>query len=161
MFHIAFSGVLTPKIILFLKHLSAQGNRLLIADSENLPKTDIDTLVEQLPSAEIEFVSCLKDSCWEADVIILSSELSNDYQALRNIQEVATQKLVIFLSEESNSKQLKKLEQFLPHSKLAMVKLNSEKKETTLLSFPAEVELRNLFEEINYTLVCENQEIVK
>lgn len=148
MFHIAFSGVLTPKIILFLKQLSAQGNRLLIADSGNVPKTNIDALIEQLPSAEIEFLSCLKDSCWEADVIILSSELSNDYKALRNIQEVATQKLVIFLSEESNSKQLKKLEQFLPHSKLAMVKLNSEKKETTLLSFPEEGEFREFLQEL-------------
>lgn len=158
---IAFSGALTRKNILFLKQLSANGNRLLLANSENIPETDIAELNQKIPLSEIELVSCFKDSCWEADVIILSAEIPYEYQALRNIEEVATQKLVIFLSEESNSKQFKKLEQFLPHSKLAMIKLKAEKKEATLLNFPEVAELWEFFAGISYTLVLDNQEIEK
>jgi len=150
---IAFSGALSPANILFLKHLAKRGNRLLVVDNKNFSEVLIEKLYQQIPNSEIEIASCLKDSCWEADVIILSSEIINDEQAIRNIKEVATQKPVICLSEENNSEEFNTLEQLLPHSKPSLVKLNSKMKEVLVLMTQEEAELRQFFEGINYAVV--------
>jgi len=158
MLTITFSGTLSPTNIHFLKHLAEQGNRLLVVDNENFSEALIEELQEQIPNSEIEIASCLKDSCWEADVIILSSKTINDNQVIKNIKEVSTQKPVICLSEENNSEEFNKLEQFLSHSKLALVRLNSQKREARILMTSEEAEPRHFFEGINYTLVPEKHE---
>lgn len=159
MFHIAFSGALSPANILFLKHLAVKGNRLLLAHNETFSEAFIEKLHQQIPGADIEIASCLKDGCWEADVIILSSEIISDKQALRNIKEVATQKQVICLSEVNNSEEFYKLKQLLPNSKIALVQLNPKMKKSWILMTSEGAEFKKLLEEINYTLVPENQEI--
>src|SRR5680860_614761 len=111
MLTIAFSGALSPSNILFLKHLAEKGNRLLLADNEKFSEALIEKLHQQIPNSEIEIASCLKDCCWEADIIILSSEIINDSKALRNIKEVATQKPVICISEDNNFEEFNKMKQ--------------------------------------------------
>lgn len=155
---VAFSGALSPANILFLKHLAEKGNRLLLAENETFSETVIGKLHRQIPGAEIEIASCLKDSCWEADVIVLSSEIINDEQALRNIKEVATQKPVICISEDKNSEEFNMPEHLLPHSKLALIKLNPKKKNALILITSGEAELKQFFEGINYRLVPEKQQ---
>ncbi len=158
MFQIAFSGALSSANILFLKHLAEKGNRLLLADNENFSEALIEKLHQQIPNSEIEIASCLKDCCWEADIIILSSEIINDSQALRNIKEVATQKPVICISEDNNSEEFNKLKQLLPYSKLALVRLNSKIRKAKVLRTSEEAELRQFFEGIKYMHVPEKLE---
>lgn len=157
MFQIAFSGALSPANILFLKHLAEKGNRLLIANSKNFSEDIITKFQQQTPDVEIEITTCLRDSCWEADIIILSSEIADDNQVLKNISEVATQKLVLCISEGNNYEDFNKLEQFLSHSKLALVRLNSQKREARILMTSEEAGPGQFFEGINYTLVPEKQ----
>lgn len=153
---IAFSGALSTANILFLKHLAEKGNRLLLAENETFSEAPIEMLHRQIPGAEIEIASCLKDSCWEADVIVLSSEIINNNEALRNIKEVATQKPVIWISEDKNSEEFKMLEQLLPYSKLSLVKLYPRKMEVLALITSEEAELTQFFEKINYAVVPQN-----
>jgi len=65
---------------------------------------------------------------------------------------------VICISEDNNSEEFNKLKQFLSHSKLALVSLNSQKREARILMTSEEAEPRQFFEGINYTLVPEKQE---
>ena len=76
-------------------------------------------LREQKPKAEIEAVECLKDGCWEADIIIFTVPSSEERIAAAMMKEVATQKIVVTLSARKNDHAT--LKKILPNSRLVNV----------------------------------------
>lgn len=69
--------------------------------------------------AEINFVQCVKDGCWEADIIMLAVPCAEKKGVAELMHEVATQKIVVvFSNEERDAEELSK---FLPYSKLVRV----------------------------------------
>ena len=94
--------------------------RLLLISNEI---TELDRLKNDLslmhPHAEIEALDCIKDGCWEADIIILAVPHEAIQEVAERIKEVATQKIVVnVFNSKDNSPELKKI---LPYSKLVGV----------------------------------------
>jgi len=50
---------------------------------------------EKKPKAEINFIECVKDGCWEADIIILAVEPMEENRVAQLMKEVATRKIVV------------------------------------------------------------------
>lgn len=69
--------------------------------------------------AEIDSVECVKDGCWEADIIILAVVPQQEREVAEIMKEVATQKIVVSISDERNAN--KDLQKILPYSKLVSV----------------------------------------
>ena len=85
---------------------------------------------KQYPGAEIESLECVKDGCWEADIIIIAVEAAEEKKVAELIKEVATQKIVLVVSQNEN--ECKELEKVLPYSKIVKAFINQEKKEIFL-----------------------------
>jgi predicted dinucleotide-binding enzyme len=97
--------------------------RLLLISNE---LTELDRLKNNLslkhPYAETEALDCIKDGCWEADIIILAVPPEAKQEVAERIKEVATQKIVVnVFNSKDNSLELKKI---LPYSKLVGVSGN-------------------------------------
>ena len=109
-------------------------------------------LLEKYPEAEIENLECVKDGCWEADIIFLAVPAEQNQKVAGLIKEVATQKIVVEISdEEKDSNELKKI---LPYSKLVRVSGYSTSKEI-LISGDDEVvnkEISEIFKQAGYKI---------
>ncbi len=94
-------------------------------------KEALDRLSEKmkaLPSkAEIYFIECVKDGCWEADIIILAVPRNEEKMVATLMKEVATQKIVVDFSNEENAGD--ELSSILPYSKLVRISGNFSAKE--------------------------------
>lgn len=66
------------------------------------------------PGAEFEVIDCMKDGCWEADIIILDIAPNEQKEVAELIKEVATQKIVVGFSENENDE----LQNLLKYSKV-------------------------------------------
>lgn len=71
------------------------------------------------PEAEIEALNCIKDGCWEADIIVLAVSSDEMNRVAEIIKEVATQKIVIKVTDEKNNDE--ELTKILPYSRLVSV----------------------------------------
>ncbi|MDQ2720532.1 MAG: hypothetical protein M3Z26_12350 [Bacteroidota bacterium] len=94
--------------------------RLLLI-SNDIPKLIqlSNRLLEMNPKAEIDKIECVKDGCWEADIIVLAVSSNEEKKIAEMMKEVATQKIVVsILSQESENVDLRYL---LPHSRLVSV----------------------------------------
>lgn len=74
------------------------------------------------PKAEINFIECVKEGCWEADIIFLAVPYNEEKEVAEMMKEVATQKIVVAFSNEENAGE--DLESILPYSKLVRVSGN-------------------------------------
>ena len=109
----------SPGKIIAEKFASMPYRLLLISNETN----ELDILKNNLsvinPETEIEALDCVKDGCWEADIIILAVPSNNMKHVVERIREVATQKIVVeIITEKENRKELSKS---LPYSKLVSV----------------------------------------
>ena len=104
-----------------ITHQFAQHDYRLLLISNDPAKLDLLTkaLSEENFKAEIESIACVKDGCWEADIIILAVPLCEEKEAAERMKEVATQKTVVLVSE--NADELASLQHILPYSKLVRV----------------------------------------
>jgi 8-hydroxy-5-deazaflavin:NADPH oxidoreductase len=87
---------------------------LLVSNNEEQLSWLFKNISQQNPVAEIETMRCVKDGCWEADIIILAVPGCEEKQAAEMMKEVATQKIVVALSNAG-------VEQVLPYSKIVSV----------------------------------------
>ncbi len=87
-------------------------------------------LDQQHAVAEIEPLECVKDSCWEADIIIMAVAPEEEKEVGVLMKEVATQKIVIVVSRNEN--ECKELEKILPYSKVVKGFVNVQTKEVFL-----------------------------
>ena len=99
----------------------SQGAYNLLLISNN--KEALDHLSKKMKmhptKAEINFIECVKDGCWEADIIILAVPHNEEKMVAELMKEVATQKIVVDFSNEENAGE--GLCQILPYSKLVRV----------------------------------------
>ncbi len=121
---IAFVGTYTKLFTALANRLAKKNYRiLLVSDSEVLLSTLSTQILQQAPSAEIETIGCVKDGCWEADIIMMTENTSIEKRLLKKIKDVATQKIVVYLREDKNyfdldGSRLHNLQQALPNSKV-------------------------------------------
>jgi 8-hydroxy-5-deazaflavin:NADPH oxidoreductase len=87
---------------------------LLVSNNDEQLSMLFENISKQNPTAEIDTISCVKEGCWEADIIILAVPGCEEKQAAEMMKEVATQKIVVVLSEAG-------VEQLLPYSKIVTV----------------------------------------
>jgi predicted dinucleotide-binding enzyme len=108
----------TGKII--AEKFSSLPYRLLLIsnDSNELQKLSQD-ISGKRPVAEIDTIDCVKDGCWEADIIILAVAHCDENEAVEKMKEVATQKIVAEVSNKNDP--AKDLQKMLPYSKLVKV----------------------------------------
>jgi predicted dinucleotide-binding enzyme len=102
------------------KKLASGPCRLLLVSDEATELEQLgNNITAKQPNSDVETLDCIKEGCWEADIIILAVQPEKMLEIASKIKEVATQKIVIEMwDDESNSKELKKI---LPYSKLVSV----------------------------------------
>jgi len=112
---IAIVGATEKAGIEIANEFASEDYRLLLV-SDNMEKlSDVtEKLSQKKPAAEIESIECVKDGCWEADIIVLAVAASEEKMVAEMMKEVATQKIVVVLSNAG-------VEQILPYSKIVMV----------------------------------------
>lgn len=99
---------------------------LLIANDKNQSTQRLKQIIHQAPHAEVEIIDCVKEGCWEADIIILAGAANVDKEIIGKMKEVATQKIVVYISENRDdtpfsSIDTKDIQQLIPHSKVVRV----------------------------------------
>ena len=89
----------------FVKALSNSNYRLLLMsrDKNKVGKLSAN-LKEKNPAADVEFVECEREACWEADIILMAVPYEAEREVAEKIREVTTQKVVIDLSNPLNEK---------------------------------------------------------
>ena len=108
---------------------SGEGYRLLLLEKELNQLSELSAEIKLThPALEFEVVNCLKDGCWEADIIILDISCGEQKEVAELIKEVATQKPVISFSDHENIE----LENSLKYSKVVTVVKKGASNETSL-----------------------------
>jgi predicted dinucleotide-binding enzyme len=98
-----------------------QADYRLLLVSNNKDQLDYlsKSIKDKKPKAEIDSIDCVKDGCWEADIIILTLPFYEEKEAAEMMKEVATQKIVVSISDDENINGT--LQQLLPNSRLVKV----------------------------------------
>lgn len=114
----------TGEFPLALMEAFAKQNLRLLYVSENEEKNvAVQQQLENLKVlAEVEFLSCEREGCWEADIIAFSQPESISPALVAKIKEVATQKIVLVVTREKRSANFDAL---FPYSKVVEVLVNS------------------------------------
>ena len=111
---------------------------------------------KQYPGAEIESLECVKDGCWEADIIIIAVEAAEEKRVAELMKEVATQKIVVVVSQNEN--ECRELEKVLPYSKIVKAFVNLEEKEIFLSGSCETVneEISKIFIQAGYNTILQS-----
>lgn len=109
----------------------AQFRLLLVTENEPLLNSVVVDIREGHPDADIEIIPCVKEGCWEADIIVLVGEDDYKDSLIKRISEVSTQKIVVGISMENlnangSSTEMGDLKLQLPHSKIVQLIYNHE-----------------------------------
>ena len=147
---IAIVGATETTGRIIVKKFASMPYRLLLISNEI---NELDNLTKDLsvtqPETEIESLDCVKDGCWEADIIILAVPIEKLKEVAESIKEVATQKIVVeIFAEKKNSEELRKI---LPYSKL--VTISGDFQSEIIVSGEDEIvneEIRKIFNLANF-----------
>ncbi|HEY9364826.1 MAG TPA: NADP oxidoreductase [Chitinophagaceae bacterium] len=102
-------------------------------------KTRLTQLLRQLKknslNTDADIMDCAKDGCWEADIIILDIIPDTEKDVADKIKEVATQKIVLSISNNEKGnlfpfKTAQQLQSLLPFSKVVAAYNNPQSGET-------------------------------
>lgn len=155
---IAIIGATEKNGVEITRQFAGKDYRLLLISKD---KKQLSALLKDLSTrqskADIESIDCVKDGCWEADVIILAVPLCDEKEAAERMREVATQKIVVLVSD--NEEELKMLQQILPHSKLVKVYGDFAAKEIFIEGNNQEVneEISDIFHQADYNITINQQ----
>lgn len=150
------AGKLSPGL---MEVLTMQDLRLLFISENDSKNTELKEQLEGVPTAaEVEFTSCERDGCWEADIIAITPHESNSKELIQKIREVATQKIVLEISEENNISETTDLSGLLPFSKVIEIQFHTAQKEFTLAGKDEDAlnQIRSVFENAGYTYKIKN-----
>jgi len=112
------------------KNLANANYRLLLfANQKNKTRALADEIKKANPGADVECVGCSFDASWEADIIIPAVKYEIEKEVAQKIKEVATQKIVISISNPlngaydglqtpANTSAAEQLQELLPDSKV-------------------------------------------
>lgn len=118
---IAIIGATEERGAAIARQMAGNDNLLLLFSHETEKlKTLIAEIRQASPHAKLESSGCAFEASWEADVIVNAMPLENTDEIVLKISTVATQKLVLGISEESVAMMKKKL----PHSKVELAAYN-------------------------------------
>ena len=111
--------------------LSQGAYDLLLISNDKEALYHLSEKMKARPSkAEIYFIECVKDGCWEADIIILAVPHNEEKIVAKLMKEVATQKIIVDFSNEENAGN--ELSSILPYSKLVRISGNFSAKEIVI-----------------------------
>lgn len=137
--------------------LVQQKMRLLFVPNDEENNVQIMHQLEQkYPSAEIEFVNCEKEGCWEADMIAFTYIENIEPELIKRIKDVATQKIVLVVSEKTQQEEIKgnyaNLNHLLPYSRVVWIKIDQEEMKATIFGKDDEARktVKEIFEEAGY-----------
>ena len=132
-------------------HFMQADYRLLLV-SNNKDQLDYlsKSIKDKKPKAEIDSIDCVKDGCWEADIIILTLPFHEEKIVAEMMKEVATQKIVVSISDDENINGT--LQQLLPYSRLVKVSgiLNAKKLLISGDDEEANEEVSTIFKQAGY-----------
>ena len=97
--------------------LHSECHLLLLANDQHELRRISKMLKTEKPIAGISLIDCIKDGCWEADVVILAVAAEKESEVAARIREVVTQKIVISM-EIADTIPGKSLSALLPNSKV-------------------------------------------
>lgn len=112
------------------KSLAKANYRLLFfAHSQEKVQKLISEIKQEHPSADVDSMGCAFDASWEADIIIPAVNYKNEKEVAEKIKPVATQKIVISISNPLNenynglvtpadSSSAEQLQNYLPDAKV-------------------------------------------
>ena len=125
---IAIIGSTNEKATAILSRLYIENYRLLLVSKYANQFVELVKDIQSAhPGVELETVGCMKDGCWEADIIIIDIQNCEEKEVAELISEVATQKIVISFSESEDEFDVDGLQNLLKYSKvvIAYKKINS------------------------------------
>lgn len=135
--------------------LVKQDLRLLFVSEDEAKNEKVRKQLEPLKAAaEIEFKSCEREGCWEADIILLTRPEKVSSALVEKIKEVATQKIVLVVSEDLNQPDKPEFEKLLPYSKVVKFVFDPLEKEFSISGKDAESleDIQKLLEGTGYQL---------
>lgn len=103
-----------------------QDLRLLFISRDEKRISVLREQFSEYKAAEVEFITCEKEGCWEADVIAFTDTVVIDPGLLKRIRQVATQKVVLVISHEPVEPSQLNYRVLLPHSKVVELRLKDE-----------------------------------
>jgi len=120
---IAFIGAADELCTVLVKKLAEANYPLLFISNDGYRYQQLtDQIKSDIPNADIETTDCVKEGCWEADIIALFDNTTLEKELIERIKVVATQKIVICISTSgianSASMETRDLQQMLPNSKV-------------------------------------------
>jgi hypothetical protein len=125
---IAIIGSTNEKATAIVSRLYIEDYRLLLVSKSANQFVELAKEIQcGHPEVALEIVECMKDGCWEADIIIIDVENCEEKKVAELIREVATQKIVINFSESENEFGVNGLQNLLKYSKVVVAhkKINS------------------------------------
>jgi len=125
---IAIIGAASQRGSRIVKNLAKANHRLLLMSEDVEGLSALSKELSQTNS-EIEVISCAKDACWEADIIIVATPYETEKEVAEKIKEVAIGKIVISISNpldhnyehlfpSPNNSAAEELQRLLPYSKV-------------------------------------------
>ena len=130
----------------FLLKLARHYRLLIISEHTNQHKPS-DYINGSDTEGNIELIDCAKDGCWEADIIILWDSFRLEKTELKRLEEVATQKIILILTDQEDKTLIRSL---FPHSKVITLANDSVTKKAEILGTDVEA-LQTIREIINIT----------
>ena len=96
---IALLGAADPSGQQFICALAAGHHPLVLVDKETDHLLPLATRIAQShPKAEVATVSCEREGCWEADVIVLMNAAVLRAELLERIKAVAIRKILVYIT---------------------------------------------------------------
>ena len=130
------TGKFHPALI---KIAAEQDLRVLLVSHDIAQNEAVQKELKKLEtSAEIEFIHCEKEGCWEADMIALTHPEKIDPALLERIRDVATQKIVLVVSDRDMQTQKEDFQELLPNSQVVNLRINPEEKKFVISGRNAE-----------------------
>lgn len=136
------------------------GYRLLLVSNDAVKLQQLtEDIAARKPKAEIDTIECVKDGCWEADIIILAVSYNKTEEVAKLMKEVATQKIVVIVSDEEGMKAC--LKKNLPYSKLVKVSGFQQSKEVLISGEDNSIneEISQIFNHAGYNTTIENHSL--
>lgn len=124
---IAFIGAVDKQGEKIINRLVQKGHPLVLINKPGRAAGLLSTsILKQVPDADIEVIDCEREACWEADVILLPDSTDLHKALLEKIRTVATQKILIRLTNKKKGEkilenEIKFLKQQLPNTKIVSV----------------------------------------
>ena len=141
--------------LVVMQDLMKQDLRLLFISKDETKKFELKKQLGPINGAaltEVEFTSCERDGCWEADIIAITGKENISIALIQKIKEVATQKTVLIISEENKKSGSHDLVKSLPNSNVIEIQIETPVKEFRLSGMDPNslTEIKFIFENAGY-----------